>query len=664
MESMKKNMPMRKLILSGIFFMVFFQLLTEFVESIYLFGLLGTKIPPEIALVALFFSPILLLFFKKQLITSNALKILLSIGLLARVVEIMLPTQGRLITSGVGVASLLLFIPSYLAAESKSQIINKFIKEIGAGLTLALFTLILLRALNSGSDLSAQGMFRIISWIISITGLILVWISRPSTKDEISRDENKNRFQTYLYTLGISSILVLLYFSFTAPNIISRWAGTPNLVINIILLTSWIITGYWWMRNEIISPNLLLGIGFLFVLSLMVSILPNQVHFPVTMDNGYPLLEPEFYVWENLAVYIMVALSPILLINFTIYLDRILKNKPTPRVLSGAFTFGAGFILFMILAQVFTTVYDYIPVIGPVFRDKYWVVFLIPSLLSILPLFAFRNENIQVSKISSQEFKPFIWLLGGIAFSIVAGLILTAANPPFTQTDKNTLRIFTYNIQQGFNDEGERNFDGQLNYIRSMSPDIIGLQECDTARIAGGNADIVSYFANHLDMYSYYGPSNVTGTFGIALLSRYPIENPKTYYLFSIGEQVAVIEAEITVGDQTFNIYVTHLGNGGPIFQMRQMLELMRGKSNIIAMGDFNFRPYEEQYKITTVELNDAYQIAQTKTIPSLWGETKPFDIGERIDHIFISEGLQVPYLEYLTQPESDHPGLFAEIGW
>ncbi|MEJ2512036.1 MAG: endonuclease/exonuclease/phosphatase family protein [Anaerolineales bacterium] len=197
-----------------------------------------------------------------------------------------------------------------------------------------------------------------------------------------------------------------------------------------------------------------------------------------------------------------------------------------------------------------------------------------------------------------------------------------------------------------------------------MSPDIIGLQECDTARIAGGNADIVSYFANHLDMYSYYGPSNVTGTFGIALLSRYPIENPKTYYLFSIGEQVAVIEAEITVGDQTFNIYVTHLGNGGPIFQMRQMLELMRGKSNIIAMGDFNFRPYEEQYKITTVELNDAYQIAQTKTIPSLWGETKPFDIGERIDHIFISEGLQVPYLEYLTQPESDHPGLFAEIGW
>ena len=669
MKKTKNSMAIRKTILAGIFFAVFFQLLTEFVESIYLFGLLGSEIPPEIGLVALFFSPILLLFFKKQLITSFAVKILLSIGLLARAIEIMLTTQGRLIASGIGVASLLLLVPTYLATDlkstgQKSKKIKEFIKEIGAGLILALFTLILFRALNHGSDLSAQGMFRVISWIITIIGLVLVWRSHQSTAGQILKLETKNRLQTYLYTLGISSIFVLLYFAFTAPNIISRWGGTSNLTINFILLISWIITSYWWMRDEMISPNLLLGIGFLFVLSLMVSILPHQVHFPVSMDIGYPLLEPRIDIWENLAVYVMVALSPILLINFTIFLERIIKNQPTPGILSGAFTVGAGFILVMVLAQVFTTVYDYIPVIGPAFRDKYWVVFLIPSLLSILPMFIYRSPSIQGSNIASQQHKSFIGLLSGIALSTVVGLILTTADPPLTQTGKNILTVFTYNIQQGYNDEGERNFDGQLNYIRRMSPDIIGLQESDTARIAGGNADIISYFANHLDMYSYYGPSNVTGTFGIALLSRFPIENPKTYYLFSIGEQVAVIEADITVAGETFKIYVTHLGNGGPIFQMRQMLELMREQSNIIAMGDFNFRPYEDQYRITTAELNDSYQVAQTKTIPSLWGETKPFDIDERIDHIFISEGLNVPYLEYLTQPESDHPGLFAEIGW
>jgi len=78
-----------------------------------------------------------------------------------------------------------------------------------------------------------------------------------------------------------------------------------------------------------------------------------------------------------------------------------------------------------------------------------------------------------------------------------------------------------------------------------------------------GNADLVAYFADRMDMYSYYGPSPVVGTFGDCLLSRFPIENARTFYLFSKGEQVAVVEADIRVGDKTFRIYVTHLGNGG-----------------------------------------------------------------------------------------------------
>ena len=56
-----------RILITAILFMTFFQLLTEFVEAIYLFGLLGTEIPPEIGLVILFFSPLLLLPLKKVL---------------------------------------------------------------------------------------------------------------------------------------------------------------------------------------------------------------------------------------------------------------------------------------------------------------------------------------------------------------------------------------------------------------------------------------------------------------------------------------------------------------------------------------------------------------------------------------------------------------------
>ena len=101
---------------------------------------------------------------------------------------------------------------------------------------------------------------------------------------------------------------------------------------------------------------------------------------------------------------------------------------------------------------------------------------------------------------------------------------------------------------------------------------IIGLQESDTARIAGGNADVVAYLADRLEMYSYYGPSPVSGTFGIALLSRYPIGNPRTYYLYSEGEQVAITDADIRIDDKSYKVFVTHLGNDGPMIQVRQML--------------------------------------------------------------------------------------------
>jgi endonuclease/exonuclease/phosphatase family metal-dependent hydrolase len=242
------------------------------------------------------------------------------------------------------------------------------------------------------------------------------------------------------------------------------------------------------------------------------------------------------------------------------------------------------------------------------------------------------------------------------AVAVIVLMILTAHPTAPAASSSDMIRIFTYNIQQGYDDPGEQNFEDQIKLIRTNSPDILGLEECDTARIAGGNVDVVAYFADSLNMYSYYGPSPVTGTFGIALLSRYPIENPKTYFLYSKGEQVAVIEAEITIGGQTHKVYVTHLGNSGPIFQIRQMLDLMRGQDNVIAMGDFNFRPYEEQYSLATAEYDDAYIHAEQQKVPT------SLDIEDRIDHVFVTPGTSVSYVEYLPKGESDHPALFVEI--
>lgn len=177
------------------------------------------------------------------------------------------------------------------------------------------------------------------------------------------------------------------------------------------------------------------------------------------------------------------------------------------------------------------------------------------------------------------------------------------------------------------------------------------------ARISGGNSDIVRYLAANLRMEAYYGPKTVTGTFGIALLSRYPILNPRTYYLYSSGEQTAIIVAEIQEGNQIYTVMVTHLGNGGPLIQQQQVLTLTDGKSNIILMGDFNFPPSSEQYRLTTASLEDGWLIAQQKVLTPAEQE-----IDKRIDHIFLSPGFDVLMGEFVGEGASDHPALFLEM--
>lgn len=109
------------------------------------------------------------------------------------------------------------------------------------------------------------------------------------------------------------------------------------------------------------------------------------------------------------------------------------------------------------------------------------------------------------------------------------------------------------------------------------------------ARISGGNANIVRYLAENLNMYSYYGPKTVTGTFGIALLSKYPILDAQTFYMSGAGEQTATIVVNVKVGEKIVRVFNAHLGNGGPLIQQQTILNEIRDSANVILMGDFNF---------------------------------------------------------------------------
>jgi endonuclease/exonuclease/phosphatase family metal-dependent hydrolase len=362
----------------------------------------------------------------------------------------------------------------------------------------------------------------------------------------------------------------------------------------------------------------------------------------------------------------MIATFPIILIDFILLSHKMasLELVPTSRAAGVAFTLGGGlYMLILLFTLILTSVWGFVPVIGVLLRDMFWLIILISGIVLLLTIYK-TKDNIPlfetVDKLPRTE-TIVAGLLIIIFLGTLTGSIVFEAHPVEPSGDAVSVRLLTYNIAQGMNDVDVKNYDGQLELIRGIDADIIGLQE--TSKIAG-NSDVVRYFADKLNLYSYFGPKGVTGTTGVALLSKYPIENPRTIYHYSEDadrKQTATIEAEITVGSRTFTVYVTHTygRTSAKMILQNDILDASSGKSNVVFMGDFNFRPFTEPYNLTTAVLNDSWWVKWPTGVNNL-GENN----SRQIDHIFLSPGTSVTDCEYITDPQSDHPAYWVDIQW
>jgi endonuclease/exonuclease/phosphatase family metal-dependent hydrolase len=658
-----------ELVLVSLIFLFFLELISDFVEAVYALCLLTLSLNENVLSVLFLFSPLLLFFYRKEF-PDRILVIVGELMIVCRVLEALLVsvTQARMIVAGIGVGCFLIYFPVFLQRKSKLDKEQSGL-TLGLGLAIGLALSILFRILGSTIDISTYSWFQMIGWILALIAAFMV-ICMLKTEEKVTMDNSTSlehsvsTLKTIGLTLGLMGILIMIYYTFSSPTVISRWTeGDYFFILLLIILMLTLFVIFFTFKRELLTkmePWMIWLMNALFVITLVLTIVLNQIQFPSSIGS-YPIEAPTTTIIHQIPLFLMLISFPIILIDFTLISRELINNKPSMGKLAGSFTLASLFFLIMIFAHVFTTVYDYIDIIGPLFRDMYWFVYLIVGLSACFPvilvkkgIFTFKKPVIDLqSKIIS------------IVVAFVAILALTGAyvfTPiPITPETTTSITVMTYNIQQGYNEDGIKNLDGQLELIRSINPDIIGLQESDTTRIAGGNTDVVRYFAINLRMHSYYGPKTVTGTFGIALLSKYPIKNPKTFFMYSKGEQTATIEAQIQVGTTLFNVYVTHLGNDGPLIQQEAIVEEVKGKNNVVLVGDFNFRPNTLQYNLTTLTLNDSWFYSSAVDIVYL--DDLEYNISRRIDHIFVSPGTTVSECHYIVSKESDHPALWVEIG-
>lgn len=659
-------------IVFSILFLFFLELITDFIAGIYSFGLLETKLPPEMIALILLLSPFLLIFFRKGL-SNPALVVLGETILICRSVEVFLPIRFQLIVAAIGTGIFLILFPALLWRLGQNGN-RRFANWMGGGLLVAVAVSILLRTLGRTMDLSNEQWYWALAWILAVIGAILMpgvlRLDTARSSSEVTAGEGAGWVKSISVGLGTASVFALLYFGFSSPAVIARWTGSNYLLILTaavlgLVIFSWLLTLAW--RNvQSMSAAIPFLLTAAFSIALTLTLYVNQPRLPGE-PTGYPFLDPAIAPGWMIVILTMLFLFPMLIVDFNLLVQETILSRPTMRKIGLGFGLGSLLMMVLILAHVFTSTWAYIdPIIEPLFRNRFWQVYFAAGVVLTLSILVVSRDAVVASLRSINGSR--IFRLAG-AITIMGFITLTAAflmePDPEGSAPGESITIAGYNLRQGYDIAGQRGHHDQCEVLRELNADIIGLVETDTARVAGGNFDIVRFMAQCLNMYSYAGPKTATGTFGYALLSRYPISNAQTFHLYSNpgeassndpekrsgGDQTAIIKGEVTVGTNRFKIFVIHNDSNPPIQQPEGLVSLTAGREQVIAVGDFNCSIGSTCFEIIAENLIHCADLSGGP-------ELQPGDV----DHIFVSPDQSCSHFSYIENDASDHPVVTAEI--
>ena len=650
---MKRSIPI--LLAYGLFFLFFIQMAGTLVESIYILDLMNTNLDAKALGVLFFFTPVLLLPFRKKF-PRWAVWLMFGGMILSRGAILYLTTSGRLFASGAGTGISLLLFPVLFTAKAKGEARPQTGLLASAGLALAVGLSVLLRTLNYSLDYSLSPSGAWTGWLL---GLALGWtLTRLNWERDSATQHGRKGATPAIF--GIFLVLTLVYFALSAPVVIARWTeGNYALIVTTVSLlsTGWAFLSLRYPAHlEHISRRWLRLWNILFTLCLLGTILAHRVAFPLEPTSPAVVVQAPTWI-QQIPLVLMLLLFPVIFLDMRLFFKQLQQADPTPQALIPGMLLGSLALALLVFISIFTNVWGYIAPVSTPFRNMFFLPFFL--ITGTICLLGWRWKTMEVDSdqvVSRGGFPGWTVLLGAIFLGTVLSVLRTEGIQPGDPA-RTSMVVMTYNIQAGNDGSGERSYDRQLAVIRQVSPDILALQESDTARIALNNDDYVRYFASKLGYYSYYGPTTVTGTFGTAILSKYPLRNTRAVFTFSDTDEIGTAEAEIEVGGRLFSIHDVH-PDGSATAKLafaRSLVDRSAGEANVIALGDFNLRDNEEAYQLVAAKYTEA------------WTSVHSSGSGEgRIDHIFVSPGLGVRNPVYLLPPDlaSDHPVHWTEIFW
>ncbi len=264
-------------------------------------------------------------------------------------------------------------------------------------------------------------------------------------------------------------------------------------------------------------------------------------------------------------------------------------------------------------------------------------------------------------KSSSPSALPVV-LAGLVLLLVPAGYWISWSQPEASERAALPVRVMSYNLHQGFDQDGYLAIQDLADVIRAEGPGIVALQEVSRGWVVNGAFDMLPWLSRELDMPYVWAPA-ADSVWGNAILSKYPIAESSVQPMpnnadIPMGRSYAT--AVISLDDSThLTVLATHLHHVEDEGHLRSpqvmaLLDAWRGEERTVLMGDLNARPSDpEMALLEEAGLVDAYVASRQYDGPGYTSTAR--GSSKRVDYIWVSPDLRPADFSLSGCTASDH---------
>ena len=242
------------------------------------------------------------------------------------------------------------------------------------------------------------------------------------------------------------------------------------------------------------------------------------------------------------------------------------------------------------------------------------------------------------------------YFLGFNVLLLIVGTMVGCSNVQNIRSDtdtinfQNTLTVMTFNIRHGcgtvkpgnashgFFKSCSKQFDLIVPAIRSVDPDVVGLQE-----VSIGQAGKIAKSLNMNYVYSSHNPDGYGDWWGNAVLSKFKIlDSKKTAIGGSGGRNRSIVTANTLINGNRVAVISVHIDHRetdeGSVRRIANHINSIPGP--VVLTGDFNIQPWDQRLDLLRPRFVDTTRVVDSPGAREVLSNGTGKFFG-RIDYVF-----------------------------